>query len=421
MKKKILTILIAGIILRLVLSFSTFHADIVPFDFAGRVIAKGNILNFYDYLWELPANDPILKVYPKNLFNYPPAVYFFQGGASRLFTWIVEPQAYQNFLFDFPSTLGNWQLNLLLLLLKLPYFGFDIAIAYLLMGLFKAERQKLIAFAFWIFNPINLYATYMMGQFDIIPVFFSILCLSMVIKKADKLESTSLIPEAAMLGLGGAFKIFPLLFLIPLATLKKGWMDRIKILATGGAVYLLSILPFLSSKGFRATALLAGQTTKSLYAQIPISGGESIILFLAFLIFIYIVFLHKPATAGSLWQRFFVLMLIFFVLTHWHPQWFLWITPFLIIDFVKANLKSWLPLIISFFSFLGLLTFFDAGLTVWLFAPIAPGLYAAPDIWKLLGLRIDINLARSLLQSLFVGSALYYFYIHFPRNFKTSA
>ena len=93
------------------------------------------------------------------------------GGASLLTTWIVDQTVHDNFVLNFSSTLGNPQLNLLLLLLKLPYFFFDIAIAYLLMGIFKEEKTKKWAFALWMFNPVNLYATYMVGQFDIIPTF----------------------------------------------------------------------------------------------------------------------------------------------------------------------------------------------------------------------------------------------------------
>ncbi|KKP42790.1 MAG: hypothetical protein UR33_C0001G0151 [Candidatus Woesebacteria bacterium GW2011_GWA2_33_20] len=94
MKKYILIILSLGIVLRILLSFISYHSDIVPFDFAGKIISQGNITNFYDYLWDLPDNHPYLKVYPKNLFNYPPLPYFFLGGASLLTTWIVDPVLY---------------------------------------------------------------------------------------------------------------------------------------------------------------------------------------------------------------------------------------------------------------------------------------------------------------------------------------
>ncbi len=418
MKRFIAIILTIGILLRVGLAFSTFHADVQAFDFAGKVIAEGNVLNFYDYLWNLPKEDPILEVYPPYLFNYPPMVYFFLGGISRLTTWMVDPLIHNNFIFDFPSTLGNINLNILLLMLKLPYFPFDIAIAYLLMRMFSEEKKKKWIFALWMFNPINLYATYMMGQFDIIPTFLTIAALYLVVKNKERIENSNLLLPAALLGLGAAFKIFPALFIVPLATLKNSWLDRIKIIAVGFGVYFMTNFPFIFSKGFRATAMLANQTTKSLYAQIPISGGESIILFLALAVFAYIVFWVKKVLPEDLWKRFFVMILLFFVFTHYHPQWFLWLTPFLLIDYVYSGNKHLVPIKISLLSFLGLLTFFDPGLTVWLFAPINKALYGMSDLWTQIGIKPDVNYARSILHTLFVGSALYYMYIHFPRITK---
>ncbi len=416
MKKIISIILAVGIVLRIFLSFSTYHSDVAPFDFAGKVISQGNITNFYDYLWNLPEDHPYLKVYPRNLFNYPPPVYFFLGGVSLLTTWMVNPEVYANFILDFPSTLGNIQLNLLLFLLKLPYFFFDIAIAYMLMAFFKEEKKKLWIFGLWIFNPINLYATYMVGQFDIIPTFLSVWVLYLVLKNKEKIDSISLIPSGILLGVGAAFKIFPLLFILPLALLKKDWWGRIKVLCSGFLTYLVLAFPFIFSKGFRATAALAGQTTKSLYAQIPISGGESIILFLAVVVFLYLVFIYKKTAAEDLWKRFFLMMLTFFVFTHYHLQWFVWITPFLLIDLVKSNFKNWVAIVLTLLSYIGLMTFFDPGLTVWLFAPINPLLWGAPGVWQLIGLNPDINIFRSIFHTLFVGAAIYYFYIHFPKN-----
>jgi hypothetical protein len=416
MKKFILVILSIGIALRLLLSFTTYHSDVAPFDFAGKVISQGNVLNFYDYLWQLPKDHPYLKVYPRNLFNYPPAVYFSLGGLSRLTTWMVDPVVHDNFILNFPSTLGNTQLNLLLLLLKLPYLPFDIAAAFLLMSLFKEERHKKLAFVFWIFNPVNLYATYMMGMYEVIPTFFSLAAIAYVLKKKDRIESASLLPAALLLGAGAAFKIFPVLFLVPLALLKKGWWDRIKIVGLGIATYLITTFPFIFSKGFRATAMLAGQTTKSFYAQIPISGGESIILFLAAVIFIYLIFLFKKNTIEGLWKKFFILLLLFFIFTHYHPQWFVWITPFLIIDLVKSNLKHWPLVALTLLSYLGLISFFDPGLSVWLFAPAFPGLWGSDGIWQLIGVNPNINIARSFLQTLFVGVAAYYIYISLPKS-----
>lgn len=410
MKKFISTILVIGILIRVLLSIATYHSDLTPFDFAGRVIGSGNVTNFYDYLWSLPNDHSYLKVYPRNLFNYPPLPYFFLGGASLLTTWIVNPVVHSNFVLDFKSTLGNPQLNLLLLLLKLPYFFFDMAIAYLLMGMFTDEKQKKLAFVLWMFNPVNLYATYMIGQFDVIPTFLTVAAIYLATKKK------SLIPSAILLGIGAGFKIFPLLFIIPLALVKQKFLDKVKVLLTAGIIYIICAYPFVWSKGFRMTAMLAGQTTKSFYAQIPISGGESVILFLAAVVFIYIVFYFNKTIAWDLWKRFFVMISVFFVFTHFHPQWFLWTMPFFVMDLVHTRFKH-LPLFIGLLIiFLGMITFFDSGLSIGLFSPVNSALYNLPDFWKLLGLNLDINTSRSILQTVFVGILGYYIYYYFPKK-----
>ncbi|EKD94544.1 MAG: hypothetical protein ACD_26C00034G0079 [uncultured bacterium] len=404
MKRFIIIILTLGIVLRIILSLTTYHSDIIPFDFAGKVIAGGNITNFYDYLWSLPEDDRILMVYPRNLFNYPPLPYFFLGSVSLLTTWMVNPVVHSDFVLDFRSTLGNPQLNLLLFLLKFPYFFFDIAIAYLLMSFFKNEKEKKWAFALWIFNPVNLYTTYMVGQFDIIPTFLTVTALYMAINKKNLMFS------ALLLGLGVGFKIFPLLFIIPLVLVKVDWSSRIKILAVAGITYLVSAFPFVMSRGFRMTAMLANQTTKSFYASIPVSGGESVILFLAAVIFFYILFMYKKTEIEDIWKRFFVMILVFFIFTHFHPQWFLWTMPFFVIDLVYTKFKH-LPLFIGLlFVYIGMITFFDSGLSIGLFSAVNPALYNLPPFWNLLGLNFDINMSRSILHTVFVGISAYYIY-----------
>jgi hypothetical protein len=413
MKRKIITVLVIGVLIRLFLAFSTFHSDLQPFYFAGEVIAKGNVLNFYDYLGNLPSNSPILKVYPTNLFNYPPLVYFSLGPVSYLISLPFNRDLIHNFIFNLPGILGNLQLNFLLLVLKLPYLLFDVGIAFLLSKLFKDPKNKFLVFTVWMFNPINLYATYMMGQFDVIPTFFAVLALYFAVKKDKYLLS------AFFLGLGASFKIFPFLFLVPLAFLHEKWLDRIKIVGVGILTYSATILPFLRSSGFRATALVAGQTTKSLYPKIDISGGEAILLFPAFLIFFYVLFLYRQNLREFLWQKFFIVILLFFIFTHYHPQWFVWVTPFLIIDLIKSKFTHWPLVVLSVLSFTVLLTFFDPGMTVRLFAPLVPNLNNLPGVWDFLDGKIDINMARSLFQTVFVGAAFYYIYHYFPKKEAT--
>lgn len=421
--KKIILVLVLGVLIRLLLAFSTYHSDVQPFYFAGEIIAKGNILNFYDYLGGLDVSNPILNTYPKSLFNYPPLVYFFLGPISYFVSLPFSRELLHNFTFNLPSLLGNRELNFLLLTLKLPYLVFDLGLAFLLYKFFDKPKNKFIAFTFWILNPINLYATYMMGQFDVIPTFLAVLALYLAVKKHKQSLAGSTgkyLLSALFLGLGASFKIFPFLFLVPLTLLQEKWLDRLKIVVIATLTYFATILPFLNSTGFRSTALVAGQTTKSLYATLPISGGESIILFPLFILLAYLVFFYSKTSQKNLWERFFIVILLFFIFTHTHPQWFLWLTPFLIIDLVKSKFSHWPSAVLFFISWLGQVSFFDPGLSVWLFSPIWPILYGAPGIWKSLGIRVDLNMARSFLQTIFVSVATYYIYYYFPRENKQS-
>ena len=413
LKKSLVFILVGGILIRLILSAVTFHADIVHFDLAGYVLGKGNILNFYDYTFNVDKSDQLLKTYQKELFNYPPAVYLFLGSVNRFLTGFEDKTFHNSFLFNVKDTLGSPNLFLHLFILKLPYLIFDLAIAFLLYAFFNTQREKNLAFTLWMFNPWAIYSTFLMGQFDVIPTFFVLLSLYFVLKSKRDLFKKSII-SAVILGVGASFKIYPLLLLIPLVATLTIWRQRLVAVLIGVLTYVVTILPFIASAGFRSTALVANQTLKSFYSQIPVSGGESIILFLLGIIFFYLIFLSRNSKIENLWQRFFIILLLFFIFTHYHLQWFLWLTPFLIIELVKTNSKHLFVVILMFVAFLGNLSLFESSLSIGLFSPLNPSLSQIPDIWKMLGKNFDLNFLRSLFQTVFVGCAFFFIYTYFP-------
>lgn len=370
--KKMVIILIAGIALRLLLAVSTFHPDSLAFKLGGELVASGNILNLYNY------SDPNVAV-----LNYPPAIYWFHG--------------------FFKFLLGSFLHGVLLI--KLPYLIFDIWTAFLLSKLFTGEKQTSLAFAFWLFNPINLYATYMMGQFDIIPTFFTVLSVYLISKNRLSWAALSL-------GGGIAFKIYPLFLLIPLALLGKSYFDKLKFFILGLLPYSVSILPYLPSHSFRSTALFAAQSSKSLYAAIAVSGGESILLFPMFLGVFYLILLRRKISNLSFWKMYLILLLTFFIFTHYHPQWLIWVTPFLILDLIIERFKNLTAQVLIFISWFGSLFFFDPSLTLGIFSPIWPSLKDL-SLWGLVGLHPDYNLSRSLLQTVFSASSFYLIYVHF--------
>lgn len=380
--KKLWVILTIAILLRIVLSLTTFHSDMEVFNLAGKLVASGNILNLYDFTSD------------SAVFNYPPAVYLFHGVFKFIFNIFGLSQITQ---FNFP-----------LLLLKIPYLIFDLLIGFILLKLFGSTKKGILAFILWMFNPINLYATYMMGQFDIIPTFFIVLSAYFVLK--NKLNWA-----AFSLGFGIAFKLFPIFLAVPLIIYGKDIREKLKLFFLSLAPYLLLVFPYLPSHSFRATALFANQSSKSFYANIPVSGGESIILFPVFLLFFYLIILSIKVKM-DVWKLYAIPLLSFFIFTHFHPQWLIWITPFLIMDLVMFEFKNLIASIIIFLTWFLSLFFFDPSLTVGIFAPVAPLLHNLPSIWVLLKINIDYNLARSFIQTAFAASALLLIYQYFPNK-----
>lgn len=367
--KKLWFVIAVGIILRIILSLITFHPDMQVFDMAGQLVASGNILNLYDF----SSSSGVL--------NYPPLIYLLHG------------------LFRFLS--GGLEG---LLILKLPYLIFDLLTGFILFKLFDDRKKAALAFTLWMFNPVSLYATYMMGQFDIIPAFFIALSIYQVIK--GKLEWAAL-----ALGFGIAFKISPIFLVIPLIILGKNIGERLKLLMLALAPYLISVLPFIFSSSFRSTALFANQSSKSLYANIPVSGGESIILFPTFLLFYYL-FIWFNRIKGDIVKLYFIPLLLFFIFTHFHPQWLIWIAPLVILDLVSSP-KNYPVYLLIFISWLASLFFFDPSLTLGIFAPLFP---TTASLWSLLKFNPDFNLSRSIIQTIFAASAFYLIYQFFPKK-----
>ncbi len=363
MTKKLWVIVAIGLILRLILASTTFHPDSLAFKLGGELVASGKILNLYDF------SDPNVAV-----LNYPPVIYWFHGIFNFLLAGFLSPNLY----------------------VKLPYLFFDLLTAFTFLKLIPNKKQASLAFIFWMFNPVNLYATYMMGQFDIIPTTFTIISIYLITK--NKLEWAVL-----SLGVGIAFKIYPIFFLIPLIFLGKNYLDKLKLFLLGVTPYLLSILVYLPSHSFRANALFAAQSSKSLYAAIPVSGGESILLYPFALILFYLFLNGKKVNEQSFWMIYSIPLLLFFMLTHFHPQWLIWITPFLIISLVLETRKVLLPMVLIFASWFLSLFFFDPSLTLGMFGPFQ-------SIWSYLHLNPDYNLSRSIVQTVFASASLYLIY-----------
>lgn len=401
MKKFFLKWLLIGLVLRLVLMPFTVHPDIHALDLGAYLISqKGEWLTFYDFLSRLEPSHLLVKIYGPDLFIYPPLAYFVPG----VFMFFLGPLynfSFNNlFLLDMEATYQTLELFKTLFLLKMPYLLFDFLLAFLLYRLFTGKKGEM-AFKLWLVNPLTLYATFSMGQIDILPTLMVVAALFLATKNKKELS-------VLMLGIGGAFKLFPLLFLpIFVLVLERKLWQRTKLFLIGLAPYLIVIAPYLFfSPIYRQSALLASQTEKMFYMRLPLSGAEYLSIF-ALGYFLLLFFAERWRNQKEiLWKLGLVLMLLFFSVTHFHPQWFLWLTPFLIWLIVTRGKKYLGHLIILFGCYLALLFFFEPSLHFGLFTPLAPSLKNVGSLNNLLAGITNVFTIKSLLRSLLAATSL---------------
>jgi len=390
-----------GLLLRLFLAGATFHSDIASIASADSLLWRKKVFNIYDYLQTAPKQTPVVRVYGRNFFTYPPLAYFLLGGLRTLFFPLLSKNIF-NKLLKGAIAFAGCGFSFDLLVLKLPYLVFDILILFLLQKIFKQRKERFFSFLFWWFNPLVVYASYMVGQFDVIPVFLAVSSLWAYSKKRNILA-------AIFLGLGAGLKMFPLFFLFPLAFFSfKTIFGRLKMVAVGIGVYFLTLLPFLSSSAFRQNVLLSNQSQKMLFAQLPVSGAEGVYIFIfLFCLLCYFAFYEKNSSVKALSNYYLFTLLAFFSVTHFHPQWFLWLAPFLIINFIKNNFKTWPMTAIILLCWFGITLLFEPSLSVGLFAPLNKNLFEARGLAEIIPLAFDAFRAKSIFRSVLAASSLF--------------
>lgn len=388
--------LVLGLIVRLVLIPITLHPDLWAVSFSQYFFAFKGVFNIYDYLAGLPAGSFLVKNYGQNFFTYPPLAYYTLGIFGLILKPFYNRDFFDNLAQNLPVILNDYRLYWHLFLTKLPYLFFDFGCLLILRKLFTDEKKEKLVTLLWLFNPLVLYTTYMIGQFDIIPVFFVL--LSLYLAKRNKISWAVL-----ALGIGGAYKMFPLFF-VPFLVMAeaKNISQKVKLLVIGMLPYLFSLLPFVNSAAFRQNVLFSNQSQKMLFAKISVSGAEYLSVFVVLYIFLCSAVLFKRL---QLWQWFLLVMLLFFSVTHYHPQWFLWLSPLLLLFWVENKKFKIFPIFLLL-SWLMITLLFEPSLSISLFAPIYKPLSFVPSLSEQLNRYYDIFAFKSLIRSFAAGISI---------------
>lgn len=389
-----------AILIRLVLMPITLHPDLLGHSFSAYFLAYEGRLNLYDTLANLPSDHPLVKNFGvSDIFIYPPLAYYSLGFFRILTKTFTDPNFIPWLMENLDKIHSYPKLLQHLFWFKLPYLFFDIFLAFLLAELFEERKKKKTAFLLWLFNPLTLYATFMVGQLDLLPTFFTV--LSLFFLKKGKVKSS-----VFTIGLAASYKMYPLFLLLPLVFfISDNFWRRVKLILVGIFPFLFFIAPYINSSAFRAM-VFSPKSQKMLFMGWPVSGAEVVYPFIVGLTLIYLYAYYSKVKINPA-SYFLAILLLTLSVTHYHPQWFLWITPFLIWELVENDFQNIFLTTILFFSWLFLTLLFEPSLSYGLFNPIWPKLEKIIALSEVVNRYTNIFQFKSILRSVFAGASMF--------------
>ncbi len=395
--------IILGIVVRVILSIVTLHPDIFALSIVPTFFSYHGVWNVYSYLDHLT---PATSLFAKNIgtsdvFIYPPLAYYTLGVFNFLLRPFTDVNFYAVLLGGISKTINNPGVYSFLFFAKLPYLLFDLGSLYFITNIFSEYKQRRLAFFLWLFNPVSLYASFMIGNFDAIPVFFTILGLYLLFKK-------QLTWGFLLFGIAAAYKTYPLLLALPLLFhFGETVQAKVKYFICLISPFVLSSIPFLTTAAYRRDVLFNPKNTKFLYMSLPLTGAEVLYIFMVGVVLITFAAVYYKRAKDQFWIYPLSVLLLFYSVTSYHPQWFLWITPFLVIPFVLYKWTRW-PIVLLLVLYLFVIFFFESSLNIGIFSPLLPQTVHAMSATELLIKHFSadqVNQWKSLIRSIFAGIA----------------
>ena len=287
-------------------------------------------LNVYQYLFDTFGNrtlEPVVWA------PYLPLYYFIEAGWMFVLRLLRLADAGQ-WYFDPYWHITNF--NRSLLFVKAIYLPFDLGIGYLLTRL-VAEKHRRSVWILWLFSPVSLLVTFMMGQNDIMSAFFVVAAVYFGEKAlSSKRETPDLMPSLAallLLSLGAGIKSFPILLVLPYSIVlgRNAW--RVFLLCSAGIIpFLVLITPFLRTEAFVKGSLLNPEGQSLLNMSFTNGSSATSVFVMAFtLVILYVAYRRKAFLPGTICTLTFVIVALIFLVGAWPFNWFVWLVPFTVL------------------------------------------------------------------------------------------
>lgn len=365
--------------------------------------------------WDLTSlhvvADSIYKHGPSFIYQgyyyaiYPPLTYFTLGLWQKFITllvggdltnWVGRPVA---IAFQEPYAFRY------LFFLKLLYLPFDLLIGFILTKFVVDKEKKDLLFKSWMLNPIVIYVVYMWSSIDIIPTFFLLLAVYLFIRNRTYFSLLSL-------GLGSAFKLFPILFIPIFIVLGcKTNKDKLKGFLMGTLPLLITVLPWATRPGVLKNIFFSSSSNMLTNASIYIGGNIQLPIFLAIWTFIlFYLNKNKIINPSRIINIVTLTLLLIYCLSAFTPQWFIWVMPFLLYHYLELPFIR-LPLKILFALYAIIVLLFEITLNFGLLAPLEVSILNWPSLGDLVNNFFSVDKMQGLVRSLFGGIAIFIIYL----------
>lgn len=245
-------------------------------------------------------------------------------------------------------------------LFKAPYLFLDIISLFFVWKFFSNKAKRNIALAFWAFNPFYLYASYLIGRYEVFPVFLLIVAFYFA-KKNNPFWSV------LVLGIAIATRM-PIILLLPFLVIyySKSWKGALKYSLLGIAPIILITKVIEFSWGHNIFVDTMENPFMDLMIMKPSLGtGFNAIspILLLYPLSVYLFYREREKTTFNKLLNFSIIgFLVFYITGYLGPQYIAWFSPLLMLTLVYNRRILW-PTLAFFLVFLILQDIYMYGIT----------------------------------------------------------
>lgn len=298
-----------------------------------------------------------------------------------IFRETAEPNLFKNALPTYDVFVTFPHAPRMLFLLKIPYLLFDLGVLYLSLRFFSEDKKKKLLVAIWAFGLPLIFAAYIWGRFETLPVFFGLLAFYFAYKNPHSYWPAILSLAVAVVFRGAFVFMLPAFLLYFFYQNRQRFLPLISFVLSYlvvGKIFRLIISAF-RDPGFLSTNLSISNFSLGYIDEFILTGrigiGPGEVSLFIFLIATIIYFAYSGRKKFNFEQMVYfssLFMLAFFLSSRVHTHYIVWLMPALSLACVyrpKIIIPSIAMIIFYYFYYFVL---FEPQVMLELFAPLNP-------------------------------------------------